>query len=222
MSDLLKGYSIWSSVLQHTTGAIYSSSLSSPWFNADIAEGKRCCSQLEQWWKSLLRVMSRNLETNAKLSVIDFFNQVQLFNVSGLWLPLGGGWSCLTTTQGPAPPGSIFSSALIIYKHCWLTFWALLDLYCHDYLAILVQRSTTNERRALLRSGHWVQLLILPSPKTSKFGERSFACEHPILWNYLPENITKADSVSLFIRNLKTHLLSIGYWHVLKCTCCKP
>lgn len=99
----------------------------------------------------------------------------------------------------------------IVYKRCWLTYRALHDPYCPDYLATLVQRSTLNERRSSLRSSHQVKLLVPPPSKTAKFGERSFAQGNAILWNSLPDNVTNADSAERFTANLKSYLFKLGY-----------
>lgn len=94
----------------------------------------------------------------------------------------------------------------IIYKRCWFTFRALHDPNCPEYLATLVQRTTTNERRSHLRSSHHGKLLVPPPAKTAKMGERSFTRGNPTLWNTLPDNVTSTDSAGLFKKNLKTYL----------------
>ena len=99
----------------------------------------------------------------------------------------------------------------IVYKRCWLTYRALHDPHCPDYLTALVRRSTENERRSGLRSGRRVRLLVPPPSKTPKFGDTSFTRGNPSLWNALPDSVTGADSAQLFKRNLKTHLFNIGY-----------
>lgn len=99
----------------------------------------------------------------------------------------------------------------IIHKRCWLTFRALNDPHCPQYLAELVLRSTSNARRSALRSGHRVLLLVPPPSQTPKFGDRSFSRGNPLLWNALPTAVTEANSAGLFLRELKTHLFSLGY-----------
>jgi hypothetical protein len=99
----------------------------------------------------------------------------------------------------------------IIHKRCWLTFRALYDPHCPDYLTALVQRTTSNTRRLHLRSSQQVLLLVPPPSLTPKFGERSFTRGNPLLWNGLPSEVTRANSAGPFPANLKTHLFSKGY-----------
>jgi len=46
-------------------------------------------------------------------------------------------------------------------------------------------------------------------------GDRSFASAGPKLWNSLPDDITSASSLSVFRKNLKTHLFRQSYPDVI-------
>ena len=53
---------------------------------------------------------------------------------------------------------------------------------------------------------------FLVVPKTStKFGDRSFCCSAPVLWNSLPEELKNISKLDTFKRNLKTHLFRKVY-----------
>ena len=99
----------------------------------------------------------------------------------------------------------------IVFKRCWLTYRALHDPCCPEYLASLVKRPQGNDRRSSLRSSRGVKLHVPPPSKTAKFGERSFTRGNPILWNSLPDETTTADTPEHFIKRLKTHLFRLGY-----------
>ena len=51
-------------------------------------------------------------------------------------------------------------------------------------------------------------LLHQPRSRLASYGDRSFACAAPRLWNNLPFDIRSSESVSVFKRELKTHLFT--------------
>ena len=60
-----------------------------------------------------------------------------------------------------------------------------------------------------LRSSSHLKLVV--SKCRSKFGERAFGFFAPKLWNMLPLNVKKADSVLSFRKRLKTYLFTVFY-----------
>ena len=53
-----------------------------------------------------------------------------------------------------------------------------------------------------------LSLLTIPKLK-SKFAQRAFSYQAPIIWNNLPDDIKNSDSLSIFKAKLKQHLLSL-------------
>ena len=53
------------------------------------------------------------------------------------------------------------------------------------------------------------ELLIIPNSKMKSFGDRAFSIAGPRLWNSLPMNIRKADSVQQFQSLVKTYLFNL-------------
>ena len=54
-------------------------------------------------------------------------------------------------------------------------------------------------------------LLVEPSPRLKRFGERAFSVAGPKLWNALPECLKLYDNIDIFKRSLKTHLFRKEY-----------
>ena len=52
-------------------------------------------------------------------------------------------------------------------------------------------------------------LLIIPKSNLKSFGDRSFSCAGPLLWNALPAHLRLATSVQEFKTGLKTHLFNL-------------
>jgi hypothetical protein len=99
----------------------------------------------------------------------------------------------------------------IVYKRCWITFRALNDTSCPAYLSTLVRRREQTDQLRQLRSSSRSLLHVPPPSKTAKFGERSMSQGNPLLWNSLPDAVTKSSSAETFANNLKTHLFKISY-----------
>jgi len=85
-------------------------------------------------------------------------------------------------------------------------------LLCHKcivgeapvYLRELLTSHTTT--RHLRSTGG--QLLAQPRGRMVSYGDRSFSCAAPKLWNSLPRSIREITSTPVFIRHLKTHLFA--------------
>ena len=69
----------------------------------------------------------------------------------------------------------------IVYKRCLLTYRALYDPDCPDYITCLLRRTTTLEQRRQLRSSSHVKLLVPPPSKMAKFRDRSMTWGNPAL-----------------------------------------
>lgn len=91
----------------------------------------------------------------------------------------------------------IFKILLIVYKS--------LNSAAPSYLSELLK---SYQPTANLRSSSR-DLLIVPKSKLKSFGDRSFSCAGPKLWNALPLHIRKAGSVQAFKTGLKTHLFNL-------------
>uniref|UniRef100_A0A3B3CU78 Reverse transcriptase domain-containing protein n=1 Tax=Oryzias melastigma TaxID=30732 RepID=A0A3B3CU78_ORYME len=63
--------------------------------------------------------------------------------------------------------------------------------------------------RALRSSGSTT--LIIPRTRTKTYGEASFQCLGPRLWNSLPEDLRACTTVEIFKNKLKTHLFSKAF-----------
>ncbi len=90
----------------------------------------------------------------------------------------------------------------IQYKILLLTFKAL-NGYGPSYLSDLLQYYTPSRQ---LRSSSDTCLLCIPRFHRKSFGQRSFACQAPTLWNKLPQSLRYSDSLSAFKSSLKTFL----------------
>ena len=64
-------------------------------------------------------------------------------------------------------------------------------------------------RRALRSTGS--ALSCVPRHNLERYGQRSFSCAGPVLWNSLPEDMRLADSLNSFKSHLKTHSFKLAY-----------
>lgn len=94
----------------------------------------------------------------------------------------------------------------IQYKILLLTYKAL-NGSSPVYISELLSYSNPNR---LLRSSNKC-LLQVPASRTSSHGDRAFSISAPRLWNTLPLDIKKAESVQTFKKLLKTHLFKIYF-----------
>jgi len=74
------------------------------------------------------------------------------------------------------------------------------------YLSNLLRRVADMSSRSRLRSSSTSRLDVRPSCRVE---DRSFVVTGPSIWNSLPGHITSASSLSVFRRQLKTHLFVI-------------
>ena len=94
----------------------------------------------------------------------------------------------------------------IKYKICLMTYKAL-DGSAPDYISSLLTRY---EPPRVLRSAS--TCLLRPKFHNLKnTGGRAFAVVAPQMWNHLPENIRKSNSLEIFKNNLKTYLYKEYY-----------
>ena len=79
-------------------------------------------------------------------------------------------------------------------------FMILLDFGMHrrEAAIFLVERSSQN-------------LLTVPRVRTETYGEKSFSCAAPRLWNNLPDSIKQCSSIDEFKAKLKTYLFRIAF-----------
>ena len=75
-----------------------------------------------------------------------------------------------------------------------------------DYLYSILEDYTPARH---LRSTN-TQRLCMPRTKL-KTGERAFSIAAPSVWNALPSEVTSAESLTTFLKLLKTHLFNIAY-----------
>ena len=54
-------------------------------------------------------------------------------------------------------------------------------------------------------------LLTVPRVRTETYGERSFSCAAPKLWNNLPDSIKQCPTIDEFKAKLKTYLFRIAF-----------
>ena len=76
-----------------------------------------------------------------------------------------------------------------------------------DYLANLL---TFYKPVRTLRSSRSINLFV-PRSRTSTYGDRSFACVSPRLWNKIPDFIRYSETSDSFKTRLKTHLFKIAF-----------
>ena len=91
------------------------------------------------------------------------------------------------------------------FKIATLVFKCLNNL-APSYLSDLVE---VRDRDRRLRSSTSIMLRV-SVPKTS-FGSRSFSYAAAVVWNSLPENVTKITSYGGFKSALKTHFYRLAY-----------
>ena len=72
-----------------------------------------------------------------------------------------------------------------------------------QYLSDLLQPYTPTRQ---LRSASDTRTFRVPRVNTKTFGERSFSCAGPSVWNSLPKPLRHSDSPTSFRTTLKTHL----------------
>ena len=89
----------------------------------------------------------------------------------------------------------------IVFKILMMT-WRALHGLAPDYISELVTPYVPGRR---LRSAN-ENLLVVPASRLRSFGDRRFVHAAPTLWNALPLNIRKAQSLTQFKSLLKTHL----------------
>ena len=94
----------------------------------------------------------------------------------------------------------------VIFKLLLYTYKALHGL-APDYLANLL---TFYKPVRTLRSSRSINLSV-PRSRTSTYGDRSFACVSPRLWNQLPDFIRYSETLDSFKTRLKTHLFKIAF-----------
>ena len=100
----------------------------------------------------------------------------------------------------------------IIFKLLLNTYKALKGL-APDYLSTLL---TVYKPARSLRSSA-AKNLSVPKSKTTTYGDRSFACAFPKLWNQLPQHIKLSETLKSFKSRLKTHLFKIAFdvWNMI-------
>ena len=94
----------------------------------------------------------------------------------------------------------------VIFKLLLFTYKALHGL-APDYLANLL---TFYKPVRTLRSSRSINLFV-PRSRTSTYGDRSFACVSPRLWNKLPDFIRHSETLDSFKTRLKTHLFKTAF-----------
>ena len=87
------------------------------------------------------------------------------------------------------------------YKLLVLVFRAL-----HDHASLITQYVPS---RALRSAGQ--ALLTVPRHNLERYGQRSFACAGPTLWNALPEDIRVIANINAFKSKLKTHYFKVAF-----------
>ena len=93
----------------------------------------------------------------------------------------------------------------IQYKMATLCFRCL-NGSAPTYLSDLLELYVPSRQ---LRSSSDKTKLKVYTPKFKTFGERSFVYLAPKVWNSLPRNLRESQNVSVFKKNLKTHLFSL-------------
>jgi hypothetical protein len=95
----------------------------------------------------------------------------------------------------------------IAYKILLLTFKALHQL-APVYLSELLHPYIPDRR---LRSSRDTTLLRVPRCKCVSQGERSFSLNAPKLWNALPQELRKIETLDVFKSKLKTHMFTCAF-----------
>ena len=96
----------------------------------------------------------------------------------------------------------------IRYKVAVLTY-KVLHGSAPRYLGPLVRVADLPGRHALRSAG--TNRLVVPSVKLSTVGSRAFPVAGPQVWNGLPEEVTSAQSLSIFRQRLKTFLFQFSF-----------
>ena len=76
-----------------------------------------------------------------------------------------------------------------------------------EYLSELL---TLYKPKRVLRSSYDDFMLVVPS-KNSKYGDKCFSLQAPLLWNELPHSLRSAPSIEIFKKDLKTVLFTQYY-----------
>ena len=92
----------------------------------------------------------------------------------------------------------------IVYKIAVLTYNCLYDNASPVYLKDLISNYVPTRS---LRSAD-KNLLVKPKRKLKTFGDRSFSYAAPDVWNNLPLFVKSSESLCIFKKRLKTHLLN--------------
>ena len=96
----------------------------------------------------------------------------------------------------------------MIYKILLYTFKAISNQapsYIGDMLSLY------KPERAL-QSAQTIQLVV-PQVKSATYGDRNFVHAAPVLWNQLPPDLQRTETIGAFKTNLKTHLFKAAYTH---------
>ena len=94
-----------------------------------------------------------------------------------------------------------FKIVLLVYK----CLKKLAPVYLQDSIKIHTRSRTLRSNAALEGT------LVVPRHRRRKFGGRAFSNVAAVLWNSLPTDIRKADSVSHFKTMLKTHFFALHF-----------
>ena len=94
----------------------------------------------------------------------------------------------------------------IKYKVCSIVYKCLHDI-APRYLQDLIVPKITYD---FLRSSNDLYMLETMIPK-SKYGERSFSCIAPVIWNELPQDIKMSPTLERFKQCLKTHYFTVYF-----------
>ena len=97
--------------------------------------------------------------------------------------------------------------ARVEFKVCLLVYKCLNDM-APDYLKDLV---TTKQSLPSLRVSQDNHLLAWPPLEVQNYKNRKFSLAAPKLWNKLPLDIRKSNSLTIFKSQLKTHLFNVYY-----------
>ena len=94
----------------------------------------------------------------------------------------------------------------IIFKLLLVTFKPL-NGFALAYNADLFHQYTPARK---LRSSNR-NFLAIPKIRTETYGDKSFSCAAPRLWNSLPDSVKLCSTVDDFKAKLKTHLFKIAF-----------
>ena len=118
--------------------------------------------------------------------------------------------SLLSSFQATTPPDKLFKN-----KHVEFV------LVCIRTIKEVDQVFVCGEDQAFFESGcDLVKALVdlisayylfVPRSRTSTYGDRSFACVSPRLWNKLPDFIRHCETLDSFKTRLKTYLFKIAF-----------